>query len=195
MSSAELAAHGERWRERFGELLKDVARRSVAHGVRTGKPLAVDPEAFLPALRAKRASFVTLRQNGKLRGCIGTLEGDTPLVVGVAENAFKAAFRDPRFSPLGEADLPETEIHISILSPLERIEVLTEADLLAQLRPGVDGVVLQQGLQRGTFLPSVWEELPDAVEFVRQLKRKAGLPAEHWSDDLEVWRYTAELIE
>jgi AmmeMemoRadiSam system protein A len=195
MSSAELAAHGERWRERFGELLKDVARRSIAQGARTGKPLAVDPEAFPPEVRAKRASFVTLRQSGTLRGCIGMLEADAPLVVGVAENAFKAAFRDPRFSPLVEAELPETGIHISILSPLERVEVFSEADLLAQLRPGIDGVVLQEGIHRGTFLPSVWEELPDAAQFLQQLKRKAGLPAEFWSGDLEVWRYTAELIE
>jgi AmmeMemoRadiSam system protein A len=195
MSSAELAAHGEHWRERFGELLKDVALRSIAQGVHTGKPLAVDPEAFLPALRAKRASFVTLRRSGKLRGCIGTLEGNVPLVVGVAENAFKAAFRDPRFSPLDEADVPEIEIHISILSPLERVEVLSESDLLAKLRPGVDGVMLRQGLQQGTFLPSVWEDLPDAAQFVRQLKRKTGLSTEYWSDDLEVWLYTAESID
>jgi AmmeMemoRadiSam system protein A len=195
MPSAELAARGERWQERFGELLKDVARRSIAQGLRTGRPLAVDPEGFSPALRAKRASFVTLRRKGELRGCIGTLEGDVPLVVGVAENAFKAAFRDPRFSPLAEEDLSEIEIHISVLSLLERVEVSSESDLLAKLRPGVDGVVLQQDLQRGTFLPSVWEDLPDAAQFVRQLKRKAGLPAEHWSDTLEVWRYTAESIE
>jgi AmmeMemoRadiSam system protein A len=195
MSSAEIADHGERWGERFGELLKDVARRSIAQGARTGKPLAVDLDAFAPALGAKRASFVTLRRSGKLRGCIGTLEASDPLVVGVAENAFKAAFRDPRFSPLVEAELPETGIHISILSPLERVEVFSEADLLAQLRPGIDGVVLQEGIHRGTFLPSVWEELPDAAQFLQQLKRKAGLPAEFWSGDLEVWRYTAELIE
>jgi AmmeMemoRadiSam system protein A len=195
MSSAELPARGERWRERFAEILKDVARRSIEQGLRTGKPLAVDPEAFPPELRAKRACFVTLRRSGELRGCIGTLEGDAALVVGVAENAFKAAFRDPRFSPLREADLPGIEIHISILSPLERVEVRSETDLLAKLRPGVDGVVLRQGFQQGTFLPSVWQELPDAAQFLSQLKRKAGLAADFWSDDLEVWRYTAESIE
>jgi AmmeMemoRadiSam system protein A len=195
MSSADLAGHGERWGERFGEVLKDVARRSIAQGHRTGRPLAVDPEAFPPGLRATRASFVTLRQGGQLRGCIGTLEGDAPLVAGVAENAFKAAFKDPRFPPLGEGDLSEIEIHISVLSPLERMEVRSESDLYAQLRPGVDGVVLRQGVQQGTFLPSVWEDLPDAVQFVRQLKRKAGFPTDYWSDDLEVSRYTAESIE
>jgi AmmeMemoRadiSam system protein A len=194
MPSAE-PARGERWQERYGDLLIDLARRAIAQGVRTGNPLAVDPEEFPPALRAKHASFVTLRRQGQLRGCIGTLEGDDPLVVGVAENAFKAAFRDPRFPPLDEGDLPEVDIHISILSPLERVEVRSESDLLAKLRPGIDGVVLQEGVHRGTFLPSVWEELPDAAQFVRQLKRKAGLPAEYWSDALEVWRYTAELVE
>jgi AmmeMemoRadiSam system protein A len=173
-------------------MLKDVARRSIEHGVRTGRPLAVEPEAFPPELREKRASFVTLRRNGALRGCIGTLEQDLPLVVSVAENAFKAAFRDPRFPPLREAELPEIEIHISILTPLERMQVASEDDLVAKLRPGIDGVVLQQGARRGTFLPSVWEELPDTAQFVRQLKRKAGLPAEYWSDDIEVWRYTAD---
>lgn len=195
MSSAEPGTRGERWQERFGELLKDIARRSIAQGVRTGKPLAVDLEEFPPALRAKRACFVTLRRNGQLRGCIGTLEEDFPLVAGVAENAFKAAFRDPRFSPLDEGELPEIEIHISILSPLERVDISSESDLLAKLRPGIDGVLLREGLHQGTFLPSVWEELPDAVQFVRQLKRKAGFTAEYWSDALEVWRYTAESIE
>jgi AmmeMemoRadiSam system protein A len=195
MSSAELPARGERWRERFAEILKDVARRSIEQGLRTGKPLAVDPEAFPPEIRVTRACFVTLRRSGELRGCIGTLEGNAALVVGVAENAFKAAFRDPRFSPLREADLPGIEIHISILSPLERVEVRSETDLLAKLRPGVDGVVLRQGFQQGTFLPSVWQELPDAAQFLSQLKRKAGLATDFWSDDLEVWRYTAESIE
>jgi len=175
-------------------MLTDVAKRSIEHGVRTGRPLAVDPAEFPSELQTPRATFVTVRRGGDLRGCIGTLDADDPLVVSVAENAFKAAFRDPRFPPLRETELPEIEIHISILGPLERVAVDSESDLISLLRPRIDGVVLREGDRQGTFLPAVWDSLPAAAQFVRELKRKAGLPADHWSDALQVWRFTAESI-
>jgi AmmeMemoRadiSam system protein A len=173
-------------------MLKDVARRSIEHGVRTGHPLRVDPAAYPTELRYPRATFVTVRREGALRGCIGTLEADEPLVVSVAENAFKAAFRDPRFPPLRDLEIPGLEIHISVLGPLERVDVASEDDLVSLLRPHVDGVLLREGSYQGTFLPAVWDSLPAAPQFVRELKRKAGLPADYWSNALEIWRFTSE---
>jgi AmmeMemoRadiSam system protein A len=174
--------------------LLGVARRSLEHGIRTGDPLSVDPEDFPPDLRSLRSCFVTLRFVGKLRGCIGSLEASEPLVLGVARNAFKAGFRDPRFAPIDETELPLLAVEISVLTPPVPLRVDSEAALLAALRPGVDGLVLVDGPYTATFLPAVWDELREPAEFLRQLKRKAGLPLDHWSDTLEIRRYTADKI-
>lgn len=173
-------------------LLLDLARESIAHGLRTGRPLKVDPSAYPEPLRGNAATFVTLTRDGELRGCIGTLEAYQPLVVDVAEHAYAAAFRDPRFAALTEAEFPRLRLSISILSAPEPMSFEDEADLLRQLRPGVDGLILEEDGLRGTFLPSVWESLPTPVEFLRHLKRKAGLPYDYWSKTLRVSRYTAE---
>jgi AmmeMemoRadiSam system protein A len=182
------------WEKRFDALLLDVARRSIESGLAERRPLAVDCSEFPPALRLERATFVTLRREGRLRGCIGTLEADSPVAVSVADSAFKAAFRDSRFSPLEREELDEVEIHVSILSPLEPVEFRCEEDLVEELRPGIDGLVLRDGVFRGTFLPTVWESLSEPGQFLRELKRKAGLPPDYWSDTLEVWRYTTRSI-
>lgn len=174
------------------QTLLQVARRSIAHGLAQGVPLTVDPTEFDPALQAVRASFVTLERHGDLRGCIGHLEAEQALVADVAENAFSAAFRDPRFPPLSASELPELSVHISVLTPAEPLQFKDEADLLAQLHPGEDGLILTDGPNRGTFLPSVWESLPDPADFFRQLKRKAGLTTDHWSRSLRVSRYRTE---
>lgn len=174
--------------------LLDVARRSLEHGLRTGGPLPVDPEDFPSELRSLRSCFVTLRIAGKLRGCIGSLESREPLVLGVARNAYKAGFQDPRFPPLSETELPQLDLEISVLSQPVRLHVDSEADLLAALRPGVDGLVLRDGPYTATFLPAVWNELPEPRQFLHQLKHKAGLPLDHWSDAMEAWRYTAEKV-
>ncbi len=176
-------------------LLLDVARRSIAHGLRTGEPLPVACEDFPPALQLPRACFVTLHLGGTLRGCIGGLVARRLLVEETARQAFQAAFHDPRFAPLAEDELPELEIEISVLSPLERLDVHSEEELLGALRPGVDGVLLREGSRQGTFLPTVWKSVPDAREFVRALKHKAGLPDDHWSSGIEAWRYTVASIE
>ncbi len=189
MSSPE-AAHAAR----RDALLLDVARRSIECGARTGEGLAVDPGAFPEALREPRATFVTLHLGGELRGCVGALEARAPLVVDVAKSAFGAAFRDSRFAPVRGEDVAGLDIHIAILSPLERIAVASEAALLAALRPGVDGVVLRDGTCQGTFLPAVWERLPEPRRFVEELKRKAGLRPDHWSKTVEVSRYSVESI-
>ena len=176
-------------------LLLDVARRSIEHGFRAGVPLRVELDDTPAQLREIRASFTTLRKAGALRGCIGTLEPRLPLVADVAETAFKAAFQDPRFEPLTREELQQVAIHLSVLSPLEPFPVAGEQELLCRVRPGVDGLVLQDGPCRGTFLPAVWESLPDPRQFVRELKHKAGLPGDHWSPDVRIWRYTVDSID
>jgi AmmeMemoRadiSam system protein A len=174
------------------ELLR-IARRSIESGL-DGTALRIRAEEFSASLRAIRASFVTLEIDGRLRGCIGTLDARRPLVEDVAHNAYNAAFDDPRFPPLRRVELAAVEIHLSLLSLPEPIAFQSEQDLLAQIRPRVHGLVLEEGRRRGTFLPSVWEQLPDPVEFLRHLKRKAGLPEDYWSATLRVSRYTAESV-
>lgn len=174
------------------ETLLELARRSIRHGLEQGTPLSIDVADYPPRLQAQRAVFVTLNRLGQLRGCIGHLEAVQPLVNDVGDNAFAAAFRDPRFPPLATAELEGLEIHISVLSPPSAMSFTSEADLLGQLQPGVDGLILEDGPHRGTFLPSVWEQLPIAADFLRQLKRKAGLTPGYWSETLKVSRYHTE---
>lgn len=172
--------------------LMAVARRSIEQGLVTGHPLVVVPSEYHRDLKQVRASFVTLHIKRQLRGCIGHLEAVQPLVVDVAENAFAAAFRDPRFRPLTQAEWPDVDLHLSLLTIPEPLQFADEADLIRQIRPGEDGLILQDGPNRGTFLPSVWESLPEVEDFLVQLKYKAGLAANHWSDRVEVYRYHAE---
>ena len=175
--------------------LLHVARDSIVCGLDTGQALAIDVRTQPPALQKFRATFVTLQLNKQLRGCIGNLEATRTLVEDVAHNAYAAAFRDPRFTPLTAAEYNDLELHISVLSPPEIMRVDSEADLLRQLRAGVDGLILEEGARRATFLPTVWESLPEPREFLRHLKHKAGLPANYWSNTLKTRRYTTELIE
>ena len=173
-------------------LLVDIAWKSIRHGLTDGHALAVHPADFPTALKAILASFVTLHVHDQLRGCIGHLEAVQPLVVDVAENAFSAAFRDPRFAPVTHRELNDVSVQISVLSEPKPLTFSNEDDLLQQLRPGIDGLILRDNRHRGTFLPSVWESLPRPEEFLTHLKTKAGLAANHWSDTIEVDRYTTE---
>lgn len=175
--------------------LLTVAKNSIRRGLATGKPLTVNLDDFPAELTAQRATFVTLQKHGQLRGCIGMLNAVRPLVEDIAENAFSAAFRDPRFPQLEASELNELDIHISILTPSEPISFNSEQDLLNQLQPYVDGLILQEGHSRGTFLPSVWEQLPEPKQFLRHLKQKAGLPPDYWSDTIKIYRYHTEMIE
>jgi AmmeMemoRadiSam system protein A len=168
------------------------ARASIHHGLDTGRPPRLDPTAQPPALLVPRAAFVTLELAGRLRGCIGHLEAVQPLVLDVSDNAFAAAFQDPRFPPLTERELDPLGIKISVLTPATEIAFADEAELLACIEAGSDGLILADGARRGTFLPAVWEQLPAAPDFLRRLKEKAGLPADHWSSTLRVWRYRTE---
>jgi len=172
--------------------LLTVARHSIQHALEHGSPLPITLSRYPESLRVKRATFVTLKQQEQLRGCIGTLVAIRPLVEDVAQNAYAAAFSDPRFPPLSPAELESLRIEISVLSPPEPMTFSSEVDLLKQLRPGVDGLILEEDGYRGTFLPSVWESLPRPEQFLQHLKLKAGLPSDYWSGTLRVQRYTTE---
>ena len=177
--------------EERGRLL-EVARQAISHELYQYVSLKVDTAAFSPSLNRPGAAFVTLKIEGRLRGCIGSLEPRRPLVLDVARNAGAAAFNDPRFPRLGRDEFERIEIEISILSPATPIAFTSEEDLIRQLRPGMDGLILIEGTHRGTFLPSVWEQIPGPAEFLQHLKKKAALPADYWSDTIEVLRYTTE---
>lgn len=174
--------------------LIQVAQEAIQQGLNSGQPLAVALEGVAAELCVHRASFVTLKIEGELRGCIGSIAPVLPLIQDVADHAYAAAFSDYRFSPLTASEWPQVELHISILTVPEPIEFVSEADLIEQLRPGIDGLILAAGDHRSTFLPAVWESLPQPQEFLRQLKRKAGLPADYWSPTLQVQRYVTESI-
>jgi AmmeMemoRadiSam system protein A len=172
-----------------------IARQSIASGIRTQEPLRVSADELVGALAAELASFVTLKQAGKLRGCVGSLEANRPLALSVARAAFHAAFKDSRFAPLPFTELEQTQIEISVLSIPEPITCSSEADLLASLNPDKDGLLLEDCGQRVTFLPQVWERLPDPESFVRQLKYKAGWSEDHWSNTIRAYRYRSISFE
>lgn len=169
----------------LGHALLTIARSAIA--VELGFPGA--GEANHGALAQPAATFVTLKHSGELRGCIGSLKPVRPLGVDVRENAIAAAFRDPRFPPLAAAEFVVVAVEVSLLSADERIEIVDEVDLVGRLRPGVDGLILQYGSHRATFLPQVWDTLADPWAFLAALKRKAGLPEGFWSPRVNVSRY------
>ena len=171
-----------------GPTLLALARASIAHAL--GFPGAA--VEMPPWLQEPGASFVTLTQNGQLRGCIGSLAAHRPLGEDVRANAVAAALRDPRFPALTVAELARTRVEVSVLSPMQPLAFSSEADAIAQLRPHVDGVVLEYGAHRGTFLPQVWEQLSTPKDFMAHLKGKAGLSANFWVDGMRLQRYTVE---
>jgi MEMO1 family protein len=172
--------------EERGPVLLGLARSAIAHALgRTSQTVS-----SAPWLRAPGASFVTLKQEGALRGCVGSLEAYRPLTDDVAANARAAAFRDTRFRPLAAEEFERTRIEVSLLSPMEPLPAPSEGEAFARMRPRVDGIVLDWKGRRATFLPQVWEDLPDPRDFLAHLKRKAGLPLDFWAEDLRLFRYT-----
>ena len=169
----------------LGCALLTLARSAIAEKLGLGKLEAMSHAT----LEQPSATFVTLKQAGQLRGCIGSLERRRALRDDVRANAIAAAFRDPRFAPLEASELPKTSLEVSLLSPEERIEAHSEGELITQLRPGIDGVILQYGRHRATLLPQVWQQLQDARDFMAALKVKAGLPGDFWSANVIVSRY------
>ncbi len=138
------------------------------------------------------ATFVTLTLHGQLRGCIGSLEAHRPLIEDVKHNAIAAAFKDPRFQPLSKEEFAEVVIEVSQLSPPKPIQFSSEQNALEQLIPGIDGVIIELGRYRATFLPQVWAQLPQPQVFIAHLKNKAGLPQDYWSDDIRLSRYSVQ---
>jgi AmmeMemoRadiSam system protein A len=172
--------------------LLQVALSSIESGLHSGTLKAVNSQEYSQELREFRACFVTLKTGPALRGCIGSLEAHRRLVEDVAANAFAAANRDPRFQKLNREELDSIDIGVSVLGPSQALTFDSQQTLLDMLRPGQDGLILQDRNARGTFLPTVWKSLPEPAEFLDQLKMKAGLTADYWSDTLEVWRYSTE---
>lgn len=174
--------------------LREVALRSIEHGLETGRGLEVEPEEYSEALQEPGAVFVTLKLDGRLRGCVGSVTPRRSLVGDVAHNAYAAAFLDHRFSSLTAKELPGLEVHISRLTPMEPLPAASREELLEALRPGVDGLLLEDPPHRATFLPQVWENLRDPDGFLSELLLKAGLPPDHWSPTMVLHRYTVEEI-
>ena len=175
----------------LGATLLDIARRAIDSRL-SGVQSNFLRSSRQPRLDRPGASFVTLNKHGELRGCMGTLEAHRSLQHDVEENAYAAAFRDPRFPPVSAVEWPEVRIEISVLTPPEPLTFRDEADLRRQLQPGSDGVILQAGQRRATFLPQVWEQLSHPEVFLAQLKQKAGLSADFWSPEVVIQRYRVQ---
>jgi uncharacterized protein len=173
-----------------GKILLPIARSSISEALGVDHESIEDSVKSAEWLQQKAACFVTLTQQDQLRGCIGTLEAHRPLLDDVTHNARAAAFQDPRFSPLTSEELGRTEIEISLLSAMQAMNFSDEQDALEQLQPGIDGLVFEFDRYRSTFLPQVWEQLPEVTDFIAHLKQKAGLPADFWADDVRLYRYS-----
>lgn len=181
-------------RHNKANLLK-IVKLSLADAV-LGKHYTPSREEYPDVLFDKGAAFVTLTKNGKLRGCIGSLLPNQAIALDIAKNTFAAANEDSRFAPLSEAELPQIKASISLLSSYEKIKFKSEEDLLSQIIPGTDGLVLIDGDRQGLFLPSVWKQIPQKQEFLNNLKIKAGLSPSYWSDNVKIFRFrTVEVSE
>lgn len=174
-------------------VLLRLAREALERGVKGGELPPLDVSLLTPRLRENGASFVTLTLHGKLRGCIGTLEPYQPLAEDVREHAVAAALEDPRFPPLSERELNGVQLEVSRLTRPIPLEYKDANDLLSKLRPNVDGVIVRDGSQRTTFLPQVWEKIPDAAEFLNNLCHKMGASPDLWrKKHLDVLTYQVE---
>ncbi len=172
-----------------GQLLIAIARFAIEDALGRSASKVSDDGDWL----ARRgATFVTLERHRELRGCVGSLEARRSLREDVRENAVMAAFKDRRFAPLTAVELEGLEIKVSVLSQPEPITVRSEVELLKALRPGIDGLVLEHGARRATFLPQVWQHLPEPRDFLGRLREKAGLPQEFWADDMRFHRYSVQ---
>lgn len=174
--------------DQLGSALLIRARNAIADEF----GIASQPEPDHPALHQPGASFITLTQNGQLRGCIGSLEAWRPLAEDVKSNAKSAAFHDPRFAPLSASELAHIRVEASLLTPAVPMEFVDETDAIRQMRPGIDGMIFECHGRRGTFLPQVWENLPDPRQFFAHLKQKAGFSSDFWSPDVKLYRYEVQ---
>ncbi len=174
-----------------GKILLQIARAAISRALHVpGGVSAAEVDEKMPWLSNPGATFVTLTQWGELRGCIGSLQACDPLIEDVSNNAVSAALYDPRFAPLAADELVTVSLEVSLLSELQPLGFTSEADALAQLRPDIDGVVFEYGPYRSTFLPQVWESLPQPQQFLARLKSKARLSEDFWAEDVKLSRYT-----
>jgi AmmeMemoRadiSam system protein A len=183
-----------------GQLLVKLARQTLLHHF--ARPIPQDEIDSLndrladPCFAQPCGTFVTLKIDGQLRGCIGNLTSNESLVSGVRRNAINAAFHDPRFPALSASELDRVTIEISVLSNPRPLAYRDAADLLKKLRPNIDGVIIRKDLASATFLPQVWEQLPDPQDFLKHLCMKAGLAADAWQhSQLEVSTYQVQYFE
>lgn len=177
------------------ELLLDIADKALVTALVGDRPALPALDTLPQSLHARTGAFVTLKVGGELNGCIGTLDGDEPLGHAVHRLALSAAFADYRLPPLRPTDYRDLTIELSLLSPLTPIDASTRGQLLDELEPGHDGIVVKTGSRQGLFLPSVWEQLPDAEDFLDHLWRKAGLAPRTWPPGLETFRFRARKHE
>jgi len=178
-----------------GKFLLDLARKTVKTYLEEGKVLKIDPsDVPSKTLIEERACFVTLYKGGKLRGCIGSLEPSKPLVFDVIDNALRAAFEDPRFHPVEINELDELEFSVSVLTVPEKVKIRSESELLEKLVPRKHGLIIKKGVARATFLPTVWEQIPEKEEFLSHLCMKAGLLPREWKNaaGMEFYFYEAQ---
>ncbi len=173
-----------------GKILLQIARTAISRALRVFNVPATEVDENMAWLFRPGATFVTLTQWGELRGCIGSLQACDPLIEDVSNNAVSAALYDPRFSPLAADELDTVSLEVSLLSELQPLGFTSEADALAQLRPDIDGIVFEYGPYRSTFLPQVWESLPQPQQFLARLKSKARLSEDFWAEDVKLSRYT-----
>jgi len=183
-----------------GHLLVKLARQTLLHHFAKQTPQdeidRLNDELADPCFSQACGTFVTLTIDGQLRGCIGNLTSSEPLVSGIRRNAINAAFHDPRFPPLSAPELDRVAIEISILSSPRPLSYQDAADLLKKLRPNIDGVIIRKGFASATFLPQVWQQLPQPQDFLKHLCMKAGLPADVWQrSQLEVETYQVQYFE
>ena len=175
-------------------ILLETASASLRHGVEHGSAVSIVTADHDQQLQRPQACFVTLRKDESLRGCMGSSRAQRSLIEDVAHNAYAAGFLDPRFGPLEADELDGLDIHISVLSDVEEMSFESEEDLLSQVRPGIDGLLLQEVDRHSTLLPAVWGMIDEPTTFLRELKIKAGLKADYWSDDVRMFRYTTQSI-
>ncbi len=175
-------------------LLLTLAWQSIAHGLKTGKPLAIDLSGYPEELSASKATVVSLAVNNRPQGSFGRLHPIRPLAEDVCENAFAAAFCDQHCQALTESQLDALEITIEIVSPLTALHGATELDLIGQLKPHIDGLLLHAGTHHTFLLPSNWETYPAPFKFMQHLKHKAGLPPTYWSQAIQIYRFSTEPI-
>lgn len=174
-----------------GRVLLPIARQAIASRLRQPVPQVLDA----PWLAERRASFVTLTAAGKLRGCIGSVRAKRKLGADVRHNALAAAFSDPRFRPVTASEYPGVHIEVSVLTEPEPLMFADRAEALAQLRPELDGALLNCNGAQATFLPQVWRQLPDPDQFMDELLRKARLSSDYWGADVKLARYQVQVFE